>query len=206
MGDKHKSNQLYCWIHLFCYANTPTTQSVSLNVVYFKCSWEWNKKTCFWNNLSHTLAGPQGCSNMWTANGAFWCTCVVLLTRLTLKHGSSTLRSLVTGSPGTTAFIIEILSCQVALRTCQGGLKGTALAVLLSCSAWFFIALHSRPIRRCFQTYVSIIHFLWWQLLTVTHCATTSSQNLVYLSASVRPPVFSPPCPCSSLKKACSVR
>lgn len=128
---------------------------------------------------------------MWTPAERFGAWCVVLLTRLTLKHGSSTLWSLVTGSPGTTAFIIEILSCQVALHTCQGGLKGTALAVLLSCSAWFFIALHSRPIRRCFQTYVSIIHFLWWQLLTVTHCATTSSQSLVYLSASGGRPVFS---------------
>lgn len=35
---------------------------------------------------------------------------------------------LVNGSPRTTAFIIEILSCQVPLHTCQRGLKGTALA------------------------------------------------------------------------------
>lgn len=61
--------------------------------------------------------------------------CVALLIHLTLKYGSNTLLSLVTGSPRTTAFIIEILSCQVTLHTCQEGLKGTALAPLLCCSA-----------------------------------------------------------------------
>lgn len=106
--------------------------------------------------------------------------CVVLLIHLTLKYGSNTLLSLVNGSPRTTAFIIEILSCQVTLHTCHRGLKGTARAPLLCCSAWFFIALDSRPIHRCFQPYVNIIHFRMWQLPTVRHC--TSSQNLVYIT------------------------
>lgn len=117
--------------------------------------------------------------------------CVVLLFHLTLKYWSSTLLSLVTGSPGTTAFIIEILSCQVALHTCQEGLKGTAPAPLLCCSAWFFIALYSRPLHRCFQPYVNIIHFLMWQLLTVRHCGATSSQNLVYITKRLCYPLFS---------------
>lgn len=60
---------------------------------------------------------------------------VVLLIHLTLKYQSNTLLSLVNGSPRTTAFIIEILSCQVTLHTCQEGLKGTAPAPLLCCSA-----------------------------------------------------------------------
>lgn len=92
------------------------------------------------------------------------------LFHLTLACGSSTLLSLATGSPGTTAFIIEILSCQVALHTCQEGLKGTAPAPLLCCSAWFFIALHRGLLRGCFQPYVNIIHFLVWQLRTARHC------------------------------------
>lgn len=91
------------------------------------------------------------------------------LFHLTLAAGSSTLLSLATGSPGTTAFIIEILSCQVALHTCQAGLKGAAPAPLLCCSAWFFIASHRRLLRRCFQPYVNIIHFLMWQLRTGRH-------------------------------------
>lgn len=108
--------------------------------------------------------------------------CVVLLIHLTLKYGSNALSSLVNGSPRTTAFIIEILSCQVTLHTCQEGLKGTAPTPLLCCSAWFFIALHSRPIRRCFQPYVNIIHFRMWQLLTVRHCGSTSWQNHLYIT------------------------
>lgn len=92
------------------------------------------------------------------------------LFHLTLECGSSTLLSLATGCPGTTAFIIEILSCQVALHTCQEGLKGTAPAPLLCCSAWFFIALHRGLLRGCFQPYVNIIHFLMWQLRTARHC------------------------------------
>lgn len=97
------------------------------------------------------------------------------LFHLTLEPGSTlTLLSLATGSPGTTAFIIGILSCQVALHTCQEGLKGTAQAPLLCCSAWFFIALHRRRLRTCFQPYVNIIHFLVWQLRTVEHCGAHS--------------------------------
>lgn len=106
--------------------------------------------------------------------------CAVQLIHLTLKHRSNTLLSLVNGSPRTTAFIIEILSCQVTLHTCQEGLKGTAPAPLLCCSAWFFIALHSSAIHCCFQPYVNIIHFRMWQVLTVRHCGATSSQNHVY--------------------------
>lgn len=101
--------------------------------------------------------------------------CVALPIHLTLKY-----LSLVNGSPKTTAFIIEILSCQVALHTCQERLKGTAPALLLCCSAWFFIALHSRSIQCCFQPYVNIIHFRMWQHCTVRHCGTASSQNHVY--------------------------
>lgn len=120
--------------------------------------------------------------NMWKIKYRFSAVCVVLLIHLTLKYQSNTLLSLVNGSPRTTAFIIEILSCQVTLHTCQKGLKGTAPAPLLCCSAWFFIALHSRPIHRCFQPYVNIIHFRMWQLLTVRHCGATRSQNLVYVT------------------------
>lgn len=118
--------------------------------------------------------------------------CGILLIHLTLKYQSNTLLSLVTGSPRTTAFIIEILSCQVTLHTCQEGLKGTAPAPLLCCSAWFFIALHSRPVRRCFQPYVNIIHFRMWQLLTVRRCGAASSQNLVYITKRLCYPLFSP--------------
>lgn len=114
-----------------------------------------------------------------------------MLIHLTLKHRSNTLLSLVNGSPRTTAFIIEILSCQVTLHTCQEGLKGTAPAPLLCCSAWFFIALHSRPIHRRFQPYVNIIHFRMWQLLTVRHCGATSSQNHVYTTKGLSYPLFS---------------
>lgn len=116
--------------------------------------------------------------------------CVVLLVHLTLKYRCNTLLSLVNGSPRSTAFITEILSCQVTLHTCQGGLKGTARAPLLCCSAWFFIALHSRPIHRCFQPYVNIIHFRMWQLPTVRHCGATSSQNLVYITKRFCSPLF----------------
>lgn len=94
------------------------------------------------------------------------------------------------GSPRTTAFIIEILSCQVTLHTCQEGLKGTAPAPLLCCSAWFFIALHRRPIHRCFQPYVNIIHFRMWQP-TIRHRGAASSQNHVYISKRLCYPLFS---------------
>lgn len=116
---------------------------------------------------------------------------MVLPVGLTLTYLSNTLLSLENGSPVTTAFIIEILSCQVTLHTCQERLKGTAPAPLLCCSAWFFIALHSRPIHCCFQPYVNIIHFRMWQLLTVRHCDTTCSQNRVYITeAMCYPPLF----------------
>lgn len=117
--------------------------------------------------------------------------CMLLPIHLTLKYLNNTLLSLVNGSPVTTAFIIEILSCQVTLHTCQERLKGTALAPLLCCSAWFFIALHSRPIQCRFQPYVNIIHFRMWQLLTVRHCDTTSSQNRVYITEAMCYPLLS---------------
>lgn len=63
----------------------------------------------------------------------FLASCVVPLfhIHLTLKHQPSTLLSLVNGSPRPTAFITEILCCQVALYTCHRGLKGTAPDPLL---------------------------------------------------------------------------
>lgn len=102
----------------------------------------------------------------------FLASCVARLfhIHLTLKYQPGTLLSLVNGSPRPTAFITEILCCQVALYTCHRGLKGTAPDPLLHNTAWFFIALRCMPFHHCFQPYVNIIHspqvwqqIFWWE-------------------------------------------
>lgn len=121
---------------------------------------------------------------------------MLVLVPLTLKSRSDTLVSLVNGSPRTTAFIMEILSCQVSLHTCQKGLKGTARAPLLCFTAWFFIVLHRRPISLLFSVmcqhnsfpYVTApyarsrsLHnqaeMLYWFALLPFHCSFLKAVN-----------------------------